>query len=271
MRPFWAITLLMGAVPLAAQSLAYEGGLSMTTGRYFFDTRTTSVGLFSGLALTAGTFTVRIGIPVLTQNTELVTASGLGGMPSGGPISGTVSDSGRRAGRRAGSRVAVPASVAPGYMAALGDPTAMFTARFVDGRRASVTAGVSVKVPVADTTSFGTGQWDAGVSLGLTFHPTLRTLVGVDASYWRLGDLPALDFRDPVVGTLTVGRVFDGWGASVAASAGTSALRGYEAPVSVGASFHRFSSRLLWGVTALVGLTETVPDLMVSASWRVPF
>jgi hypothetical protein len=271
MRALLAVALVAGAAPIAAQSLAYEGSLSLTTGKYFFDTPTTSVGLFSGLALTAGAVTLRAGIPVLTQNTELVTASGLGGMPSGGPISGMVSDSGRRVGRRAGGGMVVPASVAPGFAAALGDPTAMLTVRVVDRARVGVTVGTGVKIPVADTTSFGTGQWDAGVSMGVTLHPGARTLVGVDASYWHLGDLPALDFRDPVSGTVTLGRVFERWGASLAVSAGTSALRGYAAPVSAGASIHRLSSRALWGITAMVGLTETVPTLAVSANWRVPF
>lgn len=266
-----AIALLALPLPLAAQSLAYEGGLSVATGRYFFDTRTTSVALTSGLALTVGRLSVRVGIPLLTQNTELVTFSGLGGMPSGGPISGMVSDSGRRGGRRGSGGMSVPSSAAPGYAVALGDPTALLTAHLVDAGRASVTAGVGVKVPLADTTSFGTGKWDAGVSLGLTLHPTPRTLVGLDASYWHLGDLPTLDFRDPTFATITLGRVFEGWGASVAVSGGTSALPGYQAPLSVSASFHRLSAATLWGVTATVGLTETVPEAAVSAIWRVPF
>jgi hypothetical protein len=271
MKALWTIALLAVPLPLAAQSLAYEGGLSVTTGRYFFDTRTTSVALSTGLALTAGRLTFRVGVPVLTQNTELVTTSGFGGMPTGGPISGMVSDSGRRGGRRGGGGMSVPSFAAPGYAVALGDPIALLTAQVVDARRTGVTLGVGVKAPVADTTSYGTGQWDAGVSLGLTLHPTLRTLVSLDASYWHLGDLPALDFRDPVFGTLSVGRVFAGWGASLGVSGGSSALPGYAAPVSVSAAFHRLSAATLWGVTATVGLTETVPEVAVSASWRVPF
>jgi hypothetical protein len=271
MKRLQIIALLAVPLPLAAQSLAYEGGLSVTTGRYFFDTRTTSVALSTGLALTAGRITVRVGIPVLTQNTELVTSSGIGGMPSGGPISGMVSDSGRRGGRRGGGGMSVPSFAAPGYAVAVGDPSALLTAHLVDARRASMTAGVGVKFPLTDTTSFGTGQWDAGVSLGLTLHPTLRTLVGLDASYWHLGDLPALDFRDPVFGTISVARMFDGWGASIGVSGGTSALPGYEAPVSVSASFHHFRATTLWGVTATIGLTETVPEFALSAIWRVPF
>jgi hypothetical protein len=161
MRVRWALALLLGPLPLAAQSVAYEGGLSLTTGRYFFDTRTTSVALFSGLALTAGRFTLRATVPLLAQNTELVTQSSLGGMPSGGPISGMVSDSGRRAGRRGGTRMTVPATAVPGYAAALGDPTAMLTARVFDGPRAALTAGLGVKAPLADTarSTPATGTW----------------------------------------------------------------------------------------------------------------
>ncbi|HXI21622.1 MAG TPA: hypothetical protein VNH46_11075, partial [Gemmatimonadales bacterium] len=50
----WAV-----AAPAAAQSLAYEGGLGFTTGRYIFTTRTTSWSLTTGLALQVNRLTLR--------------------------------------------------------------------------------------------------------------------------------------------------------------------------------------------------------------------
>jgi hypothetical protein len=49
--------------------------VSATTGRYFFDTRTTSFSLSSGLAYTTGRLTLRVALPIVAQNTPLVTAS----------------------------------------------------------------------------------------------------------------------------------------------------------------------------------------------------
>lgn len=75
-----ALALAAGVTaPLAAQEVAYEGGLSAATGRYIFTERTTTWTLLAGLAYTAGRFTLRGSVPIVLQNTTLVTRSGMGG------------------------------------------------------------------------------------------------------------------------------------------------------------------------------------------------
>ncbi len=51
-------------MPPDAQSLHYEGGLSMSSGNYIYTERTTSWMLTNGLALGAGPFTIRAMLPV---------------------------------------------------------------------------------------------------------------------------------------------------------------------------------------------------------------
>jgi hypothetical protein len=100
----------------------------------------------------------------------------------------------------------------------------------VNDARTSVTIGAAAKIPATDTT----------------------------------------DFRDPVSTTLSASDVFaNTWGASAAVTAGTSAPRGYDAPVSLGVTVTRLGGANLWGLTAAVGFTETVPDFSIGASWRI--
>lgn len=262
-------------LPLGAQGIAYEGGVSLSSGHYIFATRTTSWTISTGLSVTAGRLVLRAAVPTYIQNTSLVTGSGAGMMPSGGSTSsGTVSDGGR--GGMMGERgsgnhhLPVPSAALTGYRAAAGDPVVQAGWRTPAGARNTVTVSAAGKIPATDTTAYGTGQWDVGGTLSATRHVGVRSLVAVDVSYWHLGDTPTLDFRDPVVATLSASAVFAStWGASVLVTGGTSALRGYEAPLSLGAAVTHLGKGRLWGLSAAVGFTETVPDFTIGASWRL--
>jgi len=275
MNARWA-SLLVALVPAAAvaQGLAYEGGLSLATGEYIFTARTTSWTLSSGLSGRAGRFTLRAGAPLFLQNTTLLTGSGAGMMPSGGPSSGMVQDSGTGAGGMMGGggdrrRLSMPASAVTGYRLVFGDP-AVQVAWHVRDDATALTAGVAAKVPLTDTTAFGTGAWDFGASVSFTRHFGATGLLDLDLSYWQLGDLPDLDFRNPVLGTLSAGRAIGvEWAGTVFVTGGTAALRGYDPPVSVGFTVARLGTPALWGLTGALGLTPTVPQVAVSLSWRV--
>ena len=253
---------------LGAQGVAYEGGVSVATGSYIFTTRTTSVTIATGLAYTAGRLTLRAGLPLFVQNTSLLAGSGPGMMPSGGGSGENVGGGmgGGMMGGGSGSRMAH-------YRAAAGDPSVQVGWRLVDRARFSVTVSAAAKIPVTDTTAYGTRKWDLGGTISLTHRPPGLLFFGLDVSYWHLGDLPQLDFRDPVLASATVSRLFPtSWAGSLFAAGGTAALRGFQAPMSVGAGVtHLGGRRALWGVTAAVGLTETAPQFSVGASWRVGF
>lgn len=269
MFPRWLA--IAAALPgaAAAQQLAYEGTLSAATGNYFFTEPTTTWSLVSGLALSGDAWTLRFGVPVFLQNTTLVSASGNGMMPTGGSLAGDVS-AGGSAQRGRGERMAVPANAAVGYAITAGDPLVQASWHAVRARRTTLTVGVGIKPPVTDTSAFGTGAWDAGATASVMHQATDVTLLAFDASYWHLGDLAELDLRDPVVVSLGVGRRFASrWVGSATVTAGTSALRGYEGPVSASIGIGRLNGRALWNVTASAGFTETVPDVAVTIGWRL--
>jgi hypothetical protein len=282
-----SLLLLAPAGSITAQLVHYEGSLSGATGRYIFTERTSSAALTNGLSVRFGRLTVRASVPIWWQNTVLVTASGAGPIPSGGggDRSRAVSDSGTARRRRgsggppAGFPGAlaitddpIPVVVTNQFQTALGDPVASATVRIVDAARVSISFGVGTKIPLADTARFGTGRWDVGGSASISVRPADRTLIGFDVSYWHLGDLATLDFRDPVSGSVSVSHLFpSGWGALVTGSAGTAALDGFAGPASIGAGLTRFRGRASWGLNLAAGLSNTSPDISGGVTWRIGF
>ena len=273
------------ALSLAAQGLQYEGGLSVASGTYIFTERTTSWSLFTGFAVDKDRVTLRASLPVHVQNTTLVSLSGPGGrLPTGGSSSGVVADSGAaRKGRSGGGdgmravraqaamgEVEVPSSAVTGYEASVGDPTAQLAWRALNGQRTGLSVSLLAKVPVADTGSFGTGQWDVGSSIAVSQALRGQGRLGLDLTYWKLGDLSTLDFRDPVYGSASVSYLKpNAWGGEISLSAGTSSLDGYNGPIWVGGSIARVSRRGSWAMGGAVGLSETTPDFTVSLTWKV--
>ncbi len=271
--------LLAAATPVAAQQLAYEGSVGMTTGQYIFTTRTTTFSLSTGLALTTGRLTLRASIPVWLQNSTVITASGPGGtLPSGGSSGGTVGDSGR-SGRGGGMngiapamarRVDMPSSAFTDYRAAVGDPLLGATVVLRRGERLSLGLGGLVKVPLADTAHYGTGEWDAGATVSASIRLNSATLLGADAAWWYLGDLPELDFDNPVSGALTLSHLrATRWVFSLFVRGSTAAVPGFAAPATAGGGITWLSRRVAIGLEAGAGLTETSPDLGLTAYWRV--
>lgn len=283
-RSVLVLLTALGPAPLAAQGLFYEGGMSAATGRYIFTDRTTSWGIATGLAVGSSRITFRAALPVYLQNSTLISVSSPGGgLPTGGSASGVVADStaarkGREGGGRgpaagvaaAASPVEVPSSAVTGYKTALGDPTMQVAWRAIDGGGTGVTASLLAKAPVADTATFGTGEWDVGAGLAVNRWIGRSLVVGLDATYWHLGDMPTLSFRDPVSGTANITYYgAGGWGGGLSVSASTSALETYAGPAWVGAHLVRNSERGGWGLNAALGLTETTPDVSVGLTWRV--
>jgi hypothetical protein len=283
MRPCWLVLGLLAPGPLAAQGIHLDGGLGVTSGTYLFEERTTTWALSGGVAAELGAFTLRGSVPVYLQNSTLVAGSATGHIPTGGSSSGTVADSGRsrhagtRGGMGSGALVAlshgtvdVPESASGEYQTALGDPMLSLWWRTRGGRGTNVGLGATVKLPVADTATFGTGEWDVGASLGVSHAVGRGFLLGVDVAYWRMGDLETLELRDPVYGSASLGYLSPGgWGGMLVASGGTTMVEGFDGPLSIGAGLHRVSGARSWSVLSTVGLSETSPDFSVALLWSV--
>lgn len=276
------VLLLLAPGPLAAQGLRLEAGVGVSTGTYLFEQRTTTWSLSTGAQVEAGRLTLRATLPFYFQNGTLVAGSAIGHLPTGGSSSGAVADSGQARHHRGGMQgtrsrpdlshgaVEVPASATAEREFAVGDPVLGLGWRSSPGGATGLRLGAAVKVPVADTATFGTGEWDLGVSVGLSRRAGERWLLGLDLAYWRLGDMPDLELRDPVYGTASVGYLGrGGWGATLLASGGTAVLEGFDPPLSLGAGLTRISGAQAWSLLGTVGLTETSPDLTLGALWSV--
>jgi hypothetical protein len=300
MTPPRLVTLTAAAVawmfPLAAQQLHYEGGLSMSSGSYIFTERTTSWVLSNGLAVDAGPFTIRATVPAYRQNTTLLTSSATGLLPTGGSSSGVVADSSaaRKAGRGGGGGgggssqivaafpslqesaalavdpVAVPTSSVTGYQVTLGDPMVNISAVLTESGRTSLLASFGAKIPLNDTTSYGTGKWDVGGSLSLSHGITSNVLLGLDFSHWRFGDLPELDLRDGLMGSASIAYLgASGWGGSASFMAARSVVEGFADSYMVSVSVTRLAGVGALSMNFAAGLTEMTPDFTAGLSWRV--
>jgi hypothetical protein len=280
------LALLLSPGLVWAQGIRADGGLGVSSGRYLFEQRTTTWSLSAGLSLDLGRFTFRGSIPVHLQNGALVAGTGAGHVPTGGSSSGAVADSGearRQRGAHAGMTAAelasslshgvveVPGDADARSKAAIGDPLVAVGWRLAPVRRTTLAVGAAVKLPLADTASYGTGAWDVGATAAVGHRVAERAVLGFDLGYWWLGDMPDLELRDALFGTVSAGYLGarGGIGGTVLFSAGTSALTGYDPPVSVGAGLHRVTTHGSWTVLGIVGLTETAPDLTLSALWSV--
>lgn len=273
------VLALLTPGPLAAQGIRFDVGLGVTTGTYLFEERTTNWSLSAGLALEESGFTLRGAVPFYYQNTTLVSGTGTGHIPTGGSSSGAVADSGqtRKHGGDMGMRpslphgaVDVPPSAVTGYQAAVGDPAVSLNWRSQGTGATRVGVGGVVKIPVADTATFGTGERDVGAMAGVSHLIGDGIMVGLDLAYWWLGDLEDLELRDLISGTASLAYLSENrWGATVLVSGGTAVLDGYDAPFSVGAGVHRLAGASSWSLVSTAGLTETAPDLTVGLLWSL--
>jgi hypothetical protein len=276
------------------QKVHYEGALSVATGKYIFTERTTSWTLLNGLAFSAGPLTLRGSVPVYAQNTSLISGTSAGLLPTGGSSSGVVADSSaaRKGGGQGGggrnpstvvtlpqfsevsaqgvSQVEVPTTSVTGYETILGDPTVNLSLDLKPGMRTALTLGAGAKVPVTDTTGYGTGEWDYGASVSLSQMLGFSALMGVDLAYWHFGDFAELDLRDGVMGSASVAYLGRrGWGGTASVSGARSVIEGFADSYSLGLGLTRVGRRGTVSLNVSVGLSETTPDATASLSWRV--
>jgi|GEM_PF-1475236 len=287
--------LVLGVVcfqPLHAQMVYYEGGLSMSSGSYIFTERTTNWVLSSGIAVSAGPFTIRGTIPAYRQNSTLLSATAAGIVPTGGSSSSAVADSSaaRKGGRGGGGNsqlvaalpsfqetvvmatdpVEVPTTSVTGYRVTIGDPMVNVSATLAEVGRTSIMASVGAKVPVNDTAHYGTGEWDLGGSISLSHGVGGSVLLGLDFSCWHFGDLPELDLRDGIMGAASIAYLGStGWGGSASLMAARSVIEGFENSYIATGSLTRLSGFGAISLIVSAGLSEMAPDFTAGLSWRI--
>lgn len=166
---FFAATLVL-AGPVAAQQVTYTGSLSYSTGSYVFLDRTRWLWLSHGLTLRAGPASLSASLPVIAQNSGIVSFVAGQPVPTGGEHSGAV---GARRGGRIGSGGpggglgATDSMVVfrDAYEVQVGDPLMFGCVEAYSGlgpvRSVSVQAAAEAPLRTLES-GVGTGEWDFG-------------------------------------------------------------------------------------------------------------
>ena len=256
----------------SSRAATYIGSLQGSTGDYLFNQRTNSLYFYNGLAFDAGRLNFSIGFPLIYQNTPLIASSGAGMFPSGGYLD-EWSDHSSGMGGGMHENGSMPMSSSSFHRMGIGDVLAHAEARLLHerGPAPSVSLTGDLKMPLASVgMGFGTGKWDyaAGVALSKRWGGVFTFL---NAAYWVLGDLPGLNFNNPIVYSAAVGR-------SIAASpyslllsyfGSTRMISGQAPPSQIGLGLSRslnYGSSL--SITAAFGLTDTAPQFSLGLGWR---
>ena len=267
------------ALPMAAQTLRYEGNAGLSNGTYTLATPTTTFGFSNGLALEIGALSFRVTVPTYLQNPLTIEpalpADTAAGVTDGGQQAERDSSAGR------GEPAVTPtmsaadplgaADLAPvGRRLYVGDPIGQVGVRVMPSNGASLMLRVSAKAPVTDSVNFGTGRWDVGFGLSLSQRLGGMTFAAVDVSYWLLGDPVTLTLQNPLVASASVSGLFGGrWGWLVSATGGQSTVEGFPAFYSVGGGGALLGQVMTLNVNAMVGLSETAADFAVGVGWSL--
>ena len=270
-----AAAVLAPAGAAGAQSVIYTGHAQFTTGEYGLAERTSSFYFASGLSLTAGRLRASASVPLVAQDAALVQYSGGGMVPSGGQMGGRDGQGGRMGGGGMGGMM----DGQPGsshFRVGVGDPLARLDFEVVRETRLLPAARfvTAAKAPLSPASKgFGTGEWDYGAGVALAKEVGGGYLFA-DATYWRLGDSPSLDLRNPVSYAVSAGRPLGtGRVAALATLASsTRVLDGVAAPVQAGGGLsYRSASGRGVSASALFGLTSSAPGVVLGVGWWVPF
>lgn len=274
-----AATGVLVSAPLAAQQVTYNGSLYYSTGSYVFTDRTHSLWLTNGLSLRAGPLNISANLPIIAQNSGIVSFVAGQPLPTGGEQSGAVQGRGR--GDRIGS--SAPSTTTDStvvfrdsYEVQVGDPTMSASAEIYSGFDflRSVAVQGSAKAPLRTLESgVGTGEWDFGAGVSLVVGSGLTLVLG-DVSYWSFGDLPDLELKGSVLYSLGLSRaVMDARGSVLLTVAGASSIiDSVDPPLSAGLGFlYTLGGGRTVSTGASVGLSEASPDFSAWVGWGVGF
>jgi hypothetical protein len=273
--------------PATGQSVRYNGTLSYATGSYVFAERTHSFWLSNGLSVVGTRLNASANLPLVLQNSGVVSVVGGQPVPTGGADHGVVG--GRSGGGAIGTRrrdgtgsgggggTATDSVVVfeDAYGLEVGDPSLRVGLDAYSGlgfvRSLSVSVGAKAPVRGADS-GVGTGAWDVGAGASAAFGVG-TTWLFLDGAYWWFGDMPDLELRDGLMYSVGLSRLLSNGKTSILAgvSGGNRIVPTAEAPLSASFGMSRFldgGRTLSLGVS--VGLSEASSDFSSYLGWSLP-
>jgi len=278
------LVIALGVAPISAvaQEVRWIGTTSFSTGSYIFDAPTRTLALSNGLGLSWGRLDLSGSLPLMLQNSQLVSQVAGVPLPTGGSDNGVVA--GRGSGETLGTRGQGQGGGGSGSTTevvyrdelawAVGDPFLSAGVRVHEGTGIlrSVQVQASAKAPLSDLDSgVGTGEWDVGTGAS-AFVDLGGTYLFVDAAYWWYGDLPDLALSDGLSYGVGISRpVMDARGSVMLSFFGAaSPISTMDDPASLGlGGGYSFSpGRTVSGGVAF-GLSESTPDVSVYVGWSL--
>lgn len=258
-----AITTLYG------QDVYYTGSLQYSTGNYIFSDRTNSFYVFNGFNISGKRFHLNANIPLIYQNTPLISYTGGVMMPSGGDQGGSIIQ--HRRGKR---RVVIPFPSSQTDQVGIGDPLIRLDLVLFEetSMLPSLSIAGSVKPPVASySKGFGTGEWD--YSGGVTLSKRIsKNFIFANLDYWIYGDPPDLDLKNAFSYSAAVGRSLAKGkiGLMASFSGYTRIIQDVAPPTFLGLGLSYFvTPKNSLNSNFSFGLSESTPDFSVSLGWRL--
>lgn len=282
--------LLAAAAPAPGQRLSYTASFSGASGTYVFADRTRTFMLTHGLTLSGGRFDVSASVPLVYQNSGVVTTIGDRIVPTGGTDHAVVSrrkpgetiptDRGKGKGPGPAGVPSSPISSVSAVVAlqegdsvafrdaydlAVGDPLvgAGLEVHSGAGVVKSIRLRGTAKIPLTELGDGpGSGEWDFGAGASLLAGGT-STFFFADAAWWWYGDLPDLELQDGLLYGIGVSRAFARARGSVSLvlSGATRLIDSLDPPLTLGGGLGwQLGSRWFFSGGVNAGLTEASPD-----------
>jgi hypothetical protein len=262
------LALAAGPRPVRAGEAFYAGAVQYATGDFVFADRTSSVYVLNGVSYATDRWTVSASVPIIYQNTALVSNTGPGMLPGRDRVTG-ISGGHHHSGMM---DTDATASMETFDEVGVGDPLLRADIAMVGGRaqRYSVALSATVKTPIANADhGFGTGEWDSAG--GMTGRYAAGNYTGAaSVFYWWMGDPDGVDFENPVAYSVSAFRLLGGsrFSAGVSVSGFTRIARGTDGFRQLGTTvmYVPDASRSLSAGLSF-GLSDTAPDFGVSIGW----
>lgn len=258
--------LLSGADALhAADKWSAFSNIQFARGNYSLENSTSTYYFYGGIRYRAPRWSLSASIPLILQNSDLVTGAGGTVIPSGhghNSQTGSSPHGGGMNGMMDGETM-MPMTAGLGDLYLYGEYGLLPEGAALP----FISANLKLKVPTAGTANnFGTGEFDYG--LGVTLRKSIDSFLGfVDLGYWILGDPPGLNYKDPFTLGAGIGHFFGygRYGLMLYFGSYSNILPEYESNRQVSLGFnYRVNNRTILTLIGSAGLSDTSPDILLS-------
>lgn len=246
-----------------------RGSAGYLTGEYIYTTTTSTYSLNGGIYYETEKWNTGISLPLIIQNSGLVSGSGGMIIPSHHGQNENDMSGGYHEGRMGGGRINTDGTGSQ-YEAGIGDVylSGQYHLMRSDNLQPVVSITSKIKIPTASTSeNFGTGEFDYGFVLN--FSKTVGKYVGfLDAGYWFLGDSPEIDYENPFTYGVGIGRFFGQgkFSALLYYQRYSEILPEYEPPRRLsGGLYYNMNPMTVLSFNITGGVSETSPGFGLSA------